>query len=255
MRCLFRLSKHQCQKIISAMKFFWWNACEKKRKIQWISWTEMCKSKENGGLSFRELGDFHQVLLAKQAWKIINEPDTLLSRIYKGRYFVNKAFLDCGKGYRVPHMHGVAYCSEGNFCREGWSNLLATVKQQMCGLLSGLWMNTHGPRLINNKLWILRWMWLIWSLRKWDRLKSNSYGHTLIMVCTRSRVVLVCVKSSCYSFTSNIGCWTSKDHSEATNLEVANTAKNKSLLMESNIWFYSCSWSLAMTRTSSQPLV
>lgn len=63
----------------------------------------MCKSKENGGLSFRDLGDFNQALFAKQAWKTINEPDTLLSKIYKERYFVSKSFMECGNGYKPSY--------------------------------------------------------------------------------------------------------------------------------------------------------
>lgn len=99
----FRLTKHHCQKIMSAMAEFWWNECSEKRKIHWVSWPELCKPKEEGGLGFRDIEDFNQALLAKQAWKLLNEPQSLLARVYKGRYYANREFLECGKGYRPSY--------------------------------------------------------------------------------------------------------------------------------------------------------
>lgn len=82
------------------MSSFWWNAYESKKKIHSVSWSEMCKAKETRGMGFCDVPDFNQALLAKQAWKIVNEPDALLSRLYKGRYFSSSSFLECGKGFR-----------------------------------------------------------------------------------------------------------------------------------------------------------
>ncbi|XP_018473662.1 uncharacterized protein LOC108844873 [Raphanus sativus] len=99
----FRLTKHHCQKIMSAMASFWWNACEDKNKIHWLSWDKLCMSKDNGGLGFRDIEDFNQALLAKQAWRLMNEPNSLLAQIYKGRYYASKDFLDCSKGFRPSY--------------------------------------------------------------------------------------------------------------------------------------------------------
>lgn len=54
-------------------------------------------------MGFRDVSESNQALLAKQAWKIFNEHDSLLSRIYKGRYFSSSTFLDCGKGFRPSY--------------------------------------------------------------------------------------------------------------------------------------------------------
>lgn len=75
----FRLSKHHCQQLASAMSRLWWNDCEKKNKIHWIAWIEVCRSKVHDGIRFWDIGEFNHPLLAKEGWKILNEPDSLLS--------------------------------------------------------------------------------------------------------------------------------------------------------------------------------
>lgn len=51
----FRLTKHQCKNITSAMSQFWWNASEDKNKMHWVAWDKLCKSKLQGGLGFRDI--------------------------------------------------------------------------------------------------------------------------------------------------------------------------------------------------------
>lgn len=88
---------------MSAMASFWWDECDEKRKIHWLSWDKICMSKENRGLGFKDIEDFNQALLAKQAWRLLNDPNSLIARLYKGRYYANKDFIDCGKGYRPSY--------------------------------------------------------------------------------------------------------------------------------------------------------
>ncbi|KAF8113618.1 hypothetical protein N665_0047s0025 [Sinapis alba] len=92
-----RLTKHHCQKIMDVMASIWWVECRDKKTIHWISWKKLCISKENVGLSFRDTEAFNQSILVKQAWILLNEPEILISWIYKGRYFASQSFLKCGK--------------------------------------------------------------------------------------------------------------------------------------------------------------
>ncbi|KAG7558954.1 Ribonuclease H domain [Arabidopsis thaliana x Arabidopsis arenosa] len=99
----FRLTKYQCQQITSAMAQFWWNETEDKNKMHWVSWEKMCKPKARGGLGFRDIGRFNQALLAKQAWRLLDSPTSLVSQVYKAKYFANKTLLEAKICYRPSY--------------------------------------------------------------------------------------------------------------------------------------------------------
>lgn len=65
-----------------------------------MAWQKLCRTKELGGLGFKDLEKFNQTLLVKQAAIIVNKPDSLLAQVLKQRYFKNNSFLDCGLGSR-----------------------------------------------------------------------------------------------------------------------------------------------------------
>ncbi|KAG7591372.1 Endonuclease/exonuclease/phosphatase superfamily [Arabidopsis thaliana x Arabidopsis arenosa] len=96
----FKLPVSTCKSLTSAMADFWWHAFEHKRKIHWISWEKLCLSKEHGGLGFRDIQCFNQALLAKQAWRLMQFPDCLLSKLLKSRYFKDSDFLESVTGDR-----------------------------------------------------------------------------------------------------------------------------------------------------------
>ena len=47
----------------------------------------MCKSKLNGGMRFKNLQAFNHAMLAKQGWRLISNPNSLVAQIYKARYY------------------------------------------------------------------------------------------------------------------------------------------------------------------------
>ena len=114
----FKLPKEVSAKLTSAMIEFWWRNGTNKRKISWVAWQKLCTDKEVGGLGFKDLEKFNQSLLAKQAWRIWSNPDSLVARILKSRYFKRSDFLGCGMGTRPSFawrsiMHGRELLAQG----------------------------------------------------------------------------------------------------------------------------------------------
>lgn len=53
----------------------------------------MCEPKRKRGLGFKELQNFNMVLIAKQGWRIIKQPNSLFARAFRGKYFHSTSFL------------------------------------------------------------------------------------------------------------------------------------------------------------------
>lgn len=56
--------------------------------------------KDEGGLGFKDLLAFNVAMLGKQAWRISQQPNSLLSRLMKGLYYPNCDFWKAGNGSR-----------------------------------------------------------------------------------------------------------------------------------------------------------
>ncbi|XP_048501337.1 uncharacterized protein LOC125497714 [Beta vulgaris subsp. vulgaris] len=87
------------QKIQAAMARFWWGSSDAKRKIHWKNWEAMCSLKCLGGMGFKDLAVFNDALLGRQAWRLINVPHSLLSRVMKAKYFPSCDFIDASLSY------------------------------------------------------------------------------------------------------------------------------------------------------------
>ncbi|XP_062014320.1 uncharacterized protein LOC133730820 [Rosa rugosa] len=89
---VFQLTKNFCEDLEQMCARFWWGSTLDKRKIHWKKWKALCNPKEEGGLGFRSLSEFNTAMLAKQAWRVITNPESLCARIFKARYFPQTSF-------------------------------------------------------------------------------------------------------------------------------------------------------------------
>lgn len=89
----FEITKGLCDQISRMICRDWWNQQEGKHKVHWLSWEKMIKPKSEGGLGFRDIYAFNLAMLAKQGWRLVQQPDSLCSRILKAKYFPNSSCL------------------------------------------------------------------------------------------------------------------------------------------------------------------
>ena len=97
---------------------FWWGYNGEARKVYWVKWERLCEAKEVGGMGFKEIGKFNQALLAKQVWRMIDNPDSLCHKVFKARFFPNCSILE------APEVNGGSYawksiCSARDVVKRG----------------------------------------------------------------------------------------------------------------------------------------
>ena len=99
--------------------------------MAWLSWEKMRLPKAMGGMGFRDMRAFNQALLAKQAWRLIETPDSLCARLLKAKYFAAGHLLDTvftGNGLAVWKgiLHGLELLKKGIIWRVGNGTLIRT---------------------------------------------------------------------------------------------------------------------------------
>ena len=82
------------------MNSFWWGHSGAQNKgIHWLSWDKLSVHKNEGGMGFKNLTAFNLAMLSKQGWQLMTNHNSLVSRLFKARYFPHGSFLNSTLGH------------------------------------------------------------------------------------------------------------------------------------------------------------
>lgn len=69
-----------------------------RKRIHWKNWQSLTLPKERRGMGYRDLTLFNKALLAKQVWRLITNPNSLVAKLYKARYFKHSDIMEAKIG-------------------------------------------------------------------------------------------------------------------------------------------------------------
>lgn len=95
----FLIPKSLCREIKVMMNGYWWKSNSNNyRGLCWLSWENMSMVKSKGGMGFQDLHGFNLTLLGKHVWNFMNNPNSMVARVFKARYFPHSNLLRASRG-------------------------------------------------------------------------------------------------------------------------------------------------------------
>jgi ribonuclease HI len=93
---VFQIPKGVCKRMMDAISQFWWGDDANSNKMHWYAWWKLCYPKNEGGMGFRDFHSFNLAMLAKQVWRLIDEPDSLCAKVLRAKYYPHGDILHAG---------------------------------------------------------------------------------------------------------------------------------------------------------------
>jgi ribonuclease HI len=107
---VFKFPAGLLEDLTKMVRDFWWGDEENRKKLHWMSWDRLARPKYQGGVGFRDLKFFNQALLARQAWRLLQFPDSLCAQLLKARYYPSANLLDTAFIQNTsPSWQGIVY--------------------------------------------------------------------------------------------------------------------------------------------------
>lgn len=99
---IFLLPNHICDTIEKCLNRYWWSSGGNQQKgIHWLSWSRLSSPKKYGGMGFKRFREFNLAFLAKQGWRLLIKPDSLVCKLLKAKYFPRCGFLEAQLGVEI----------------------------------------------------------------------------------------------------------------------------------------------------------
>ncbi|XP_021971422.1 uncharacterized protein LOC110866587 [Helianthus annuus] len=86
---IFAAPKCVLKKLESIRRDFVWGFSDSKKKLRWIKWDGILKSKKRGGLGIGKLADFNLAMLSKWWWRHKADPNQLWARVISSIHSIN----------------------------------------------------------------------------------------------------------------------------------------------------------------------
>ncbi|GLT29624.1 hypothetical protein SLA2020_044780 [Shorea laevis] len=94
----FHLPQNFLRSLNSILSNYWWGDNSDKRKIHWLRWDLVCRPKALSGLGFCDFQAFNLAMLAKQCWRLMQDPTSLCYQVLQAKYFKNGDLLGATLG-------------------------------------------------------------------------------------------------------------------------------------------------------------
>jgi len=139
--------------------------CNDHRKIAWVDWNNVCRSKEVGGLGVTRISEFNTALFGKWCWRLMTYTSSLWFRVLSARYGMEGGRLKAG----------------GREASSWWRDI--SLMSREC------WFSDHVNRLLGNGKHMLFWS-DVWCSEVSFRVSSLGY-----MSCQRLKkyLFLICI--------------------------------------------------------------
>lgn len=112
---IFLLPKSISTRLNGLFRKFWWGFEDDSNRIHRIECGKLGVSKATEGMGFRDVESFNLALLARQCWRILMNPSSLVSRLMKQKYLCNCDFLQAKLGHNHPMFGEVSLLAETYF--------------------------------------------------------------------------------------------------------------------------------------------
>jgi len=84
---------------------FWWgHGNATSRGINWMFREKLSMHKNYGSMDLKDLWAFNLEMLGKQGWTFRTKPQSLVSSIFKARYFPNNSYLTAKLGHNPSYV-------------------------------------------------------------------------------------------------------------------------------------------------------
>ena len=196
----FNLTKSLCDDLSSLICRFWWSHMDKVNKIHWTSWEKLSKPKRVGGLGFRDLHSFNMAMLARQGWRLLQNPSSICARALEAKYHPGRSIIE------APPQNGMSYA---------WRNILKGVQLLKKGITwrvgdgrnINIWKDPWLPRGITRRVITLQGRNLVTRVAELIDPITNGWDKDLVCQTFNAEDAKIILQIPIYEHTKDCVAW------------------------------------------------